>query len=76
MPNLDGAHLFAGHEGPVVPATQQPRGARRKDLVDLRARLDASEARARKREAEPERTRATVEADLEDVRSAARGFET
>ena len=69
-PKFDGAHLFAGHEGAVVPARQQARGAR-KGLEDLQSRLDASEARARLREAELEDARAAAEAELEDTRAAA-----
>ncbi|KAF8267438.1 Up-regulated during septation-domain-containing protein, partial [Lactarius quietus] len=68
---FDGAHLFAGHEGAVVPAKQQPRGAQRKGLEELQARLDASEARTREREAELEDALAAAEAELEDARSAA-----
>ena len=66
-PKFDGAHLFAGHEGAVVPSRQQPRSAQRKELEELQARLDASEARARRREDEL----AAAEAELEDSRTAA-----
>jgi chromosome segregation ATPase len=66
-PKFDGAHLFAGHEGAVVPARQQPRSAQRKEVEELQARLDASEARAQRREAEL----AEAEAELEDSRTAA-----
>ena len=68
---FDGAHLFAGHEGAVMPARLQARGAQRKELEDLQARLDASEDRARRREAELEDARAAAEAELEDARAAA-----
>jgi NADH dehydrogenase [ubiquinone] 1 alpha subcomplex assembly factor 7 len=64
---FDGAHLFAGHEGALVPAKQQPRSAQRKELEDLQARLDAS----RQREAELEDARAAAEAELEDARRTA-----
>ncbi|KAH8988708.1 hypothetical protein EDB86DRAFT_2945634 [Lactarius hatsudake] len=64
-PKFDGAHLFAGNAGAV-------------ELEELEARLDASEARAREREAELEDARAAVEAELEaaaadlaDARAAA-----
>jgi hypothetical protein len=67
---FDGAHLFAGHEGAMFPAKQQPRGAQRKELEELQARLDASEALARQREAELEDARAAAEAELEDARTA------
>ncbi|KAH9055308.1 Up-regulated during septation-domain-containing protein [Lactarius vividus] len=70
-PKFDGAHLFAGNAGAVVPGKQQPHGAQRKELEELEARLDASEARARQREAELEDARAAIEAELEDVRAAA-----
>ena len=63
-PKFDGAHLFAGHEGALVPAKkQQPRSAQRKELEELQARLDAS----RQREAELEDARAAAEAELDDV---------
>ncbi|KAH9022188.1 Up-regulated during septation-domain-containing protein [Lactarius hengduanensis] len=68
-PKFDGAHLFAGNAGAVVPG--KTRGAQRKELEELEARLDASEARARQREAELEDARAAVEAELEDARAAA-----
>ena len=67
-PKFDGAHLFAGHAGAVVPFK---RGAQRKELEELQARLDASETRARRREAELEDARAAAEAELEDARAAA-----
>ncbi|KAH9009841.1 Up-regulated during septation-domain-containing protein [Lactarius deliciosus] len=70
-PKFDGAHLFAGNAGAVVPGKQQSRGAQRKELEELEARLDASEARARQREAELEDARAAIEAELEDARAAA-----
>ncbi|KAI9431299.1 Up-regulated during septation-domain-containing protein [Lactarius indigo] len=70
-PKFDGAHLFAGHEGAVVPEKLQLRAAQRKELEELEARLDASEARARQREAELEDARAAIEAELEDARAAA-----
>lgn len=66
-PKFDGAHLFAGHEGALVPARQQPRDAQRRELEELQARLDASEARAQEREAELE----DAQAELEDARAAA-----
>ena len=63
-PKFDGAHLFAGHEGALVPAKkQQPRSAQRKELEELQAQLDAS----RQREAELEDARAAAEAELDDV---------
>jgi hypothetical protein len=65
---FDGAHLFAGHEGAVVPSK---RGAQRKDLEELQARLDASEARTRQREVELEDARATAEAEFQEGRAAA-----
>ena len=40
-PKFDGAHLNAGHAGAVVPFK---RGAQRKELEELQARLDTSEA--------------------------------
>ena len=58
---FDGIHLFAGHEGAPVPAKQQPRSEQRKELDDLRARLDTSEARTRQREGKLENVRAEVE---------------
>lgn len=68
-PKFDGAHLDAGHKGAVAPAKQQPRGAQRKGLEDLQARLDASEARARERGAMFEDARAAA-ADFADARAA------
>ena len=68
---FDGVHLFAGHEGAVVPTRLQTRGAQQKELEDLQARLDASKDRARRREAELEDARAVAEAELEDARAAA-----
>ena len=65
---FDGAHLFAGHEGAVVPSK---RGAQRKELEGLQARLDASEARARQRELELADARATAEAEFQEGRAAA-----
>ena len=65
---FDGAHLFAGHEGALVPAKkQQPRNAQRKEFEELQARLDAS----RQREAELENARAVAEFDLEDAHRTA-----
>ena len=65
---FDGIYLFAGHEGGLVPAKQQPRSAQREELEDLRARLDTFEARTRQREGKLENVRAEVEAEREDAR--------
>ena len=47
---FDGVDLFVGHDGAPVPAKQQPRWARRKELEDLQARLDTSNVRTGQRE--------------------------
>jgi hypothetical protein len=70
---FDGTHLLIGHEGALVPLKQQLRSAQGKELEDLRARLDASEALARHREAGARAaadTRAVLESELEKVRAA------
>ena len=73
---FDGAHLFAGHEGAVVPG-KQLRGAAsgsdsvsQKEIEELEAKLAAAEARAQEHEAELEEARMAA-ADLEDARAAA-----
>jgi chromosome segregation ATPase len=73
---FDGAHLFAGHEGAVVPG-KQPRGAAsgsdgasQKEIEELEAKLAAAEARAQEHEAELEEARMAA-ADLEYARAAA-----
>lgn len=67
---FDGAHLFAGHEDAVVPGAHS-RGASRKELQALEARLAAAEERAREQEVELENAQMAAAAELEDVRAAA-----
>jgi hypothetical protein len=74
---FDGAHLFAGHEGAVVPGAPsrgvapQFSSASRQELEELEARLAAAEERAREQEAELENAQMAAAAELEDVRTAA-----
>ena len=47
---FDGVHMFAGHEATPVSTMQQLHSSQRKELEDLRAQLDTSEAHTRQRE--------------------------
>ena len=68
---FDGVHLFVSHEGAPVPTKQQPRGPQRKELDDLQARPDTSEAHTRQRERKLEDIRTAAEAEHEYARPAA-----
>ena len=55
--HLDDAHLFACHEGALIPAERQPRSAQWKELGYLEVRPNAS----RQQEAELKDARAALE---------------